>query len=228
MINYENEIIANQDLAQMYSSTETIVDIPGEEWKFIDGFSFYMVSNKGRIKKVAHNKPIIRCLDGKVLKFKHIPEKLIKQTVYNEHLMSWLIDDNGKKHRLFVHVLVIKAFVPNPLNLPWAFFKDDNKLNTCAENLGWHKLTLSEEQRAAISQARKKRTSKSKPLIMDGDHGENVFFPSVADAARELTVNRQTLENWLDNPSKMPDIYKSKRLRYYTPSKIEITAKSSK
>jgi hypothetical protein len=46
-----------------------------------------------------------------------------------------MADGNNKQFR--IHILVAKAYIPNPQNLPYVCHKDDNKQNCCAENLEW-------------------------------------------------------------------------------------------
>ncbi|WBF77873.1 HNH homing endonuclease [Escherichia phage W70] len=44
---------------------------------------------------------------------------------------------NGKRKPEYVHRMVAKAYIPNPLNLPEVNHKDGNKLNNHKDNLEW-------------------------------------------------------------------------------------------
>ena len=95
-----------------------------EEWKIIEDFDNYSVSNLGNIK---------RNRDGKLLKF-------WRHGKYGHQQVGLYKDGKSKKY--LVHVLVARAFVPNPSNKP-EVCHIDNSLNTngfldnSAHNLVW-------------------------------------------------------------------------------------------
>ena len=73
-----------------------------EEWKQIEGFGDYYISNLGRVKSCRTSKP-----------------KILKQTMQTRgYLMVGLLDANDKHHFKSVHRLVASAFIPNPLGKP--------------------------------------------------------------------------------------------------------------
>jgi hypothetical protein len=110
-----------------------------EKWKVVEGFEAYEVSDQGRIRRVlaAGGTKV-----GKVLR---------PGTDPNGRLMVALCM-HGKAHTKMLHVLVAKAFVPNPKQLP-----EVNHLKTLrdvqAVNLEWRSKDGNEQH--AVKNARK-------------------------------------------------------------------------
>lgn len=111
------------------SSNFDLTDLPGEVWKEIEGYDgLYFVSNKGRVKSIPK----------KV--WNYIKPARIMAVYDNGHsyLSVSLTDKNGKKSKhVYVHILVAKAFIPNPRGCEQVNHKDFNKSNNCVENLEW-------------------------------------------------------------------------------------------
>lgn len=113
------------------------------EFKPVEGFvNEYSVSKDGRV--LSHPK---RCSNvfGKILK------QYINHTGYHSVVLQ-----NGYKVKHMVHVLVAKAFIPNPENKPQVNHKDGNKSNNCVENLEW--VTASENIHHAFKTGLRKPT----------------------------------------------------------------------
>jgi len=105
-----------------------------EEWRESVDFPAYEVSDKGRVR-------------NKRTRF------MLKQRVHNGYL-GFYPQKDAKKYSKEVHILVAKAFLPNPGNKPMVDHKDGNSLNNNVSNLRW---ATSTEQ----AQNRKKKPSKS-------------------------------------------------------------------
>lgn len=97
----------------------------------------YMVSNLGRVKRLAYT----YYYNNKTV---HFNEKIKKQCESAKranskqgYLCTRLLDENGKSDSKMVHVLVAKAFIPNPNNLPTVNHIDGNKHNNRVDNLEW-------------------------------------------------------------------------------------------
>lgn len=86
-----------------------------EEWKQIEGYPNYWVSNKGRVKSDKILNPVIT------------PAGYERVGIYY----------NGNIKQCLVHRLVAQAFIPNEDNKPTVLHKDKNKLNNNVENLEW-------------------------------------------------------------------------------------------
>lgn len=105
-----------------------------EEWRNIEGFPGYQVSNHGRVRS------FYRCdgYGGGGSYNMNNPPKLLSTTRVGDggHLRVFLYRD-GKRHAILVHRLVASAFVPNPNYHPVVRHADDDPTNNYADNLRW-------------------------------------------------------------------------------------------
>lgn len=91
-----------------------------EEWKEVEGWNGkYEVSNTGEVRNVWDNVPVAKVIAG-------IPQ-------------YWYVNLSGEYGRDLkrVHILVAKAFIPNPDKLPMVDHEDRDKLNNNLSNLRW-------------------------------------------------------------------------------------------
>ena len=86
-----------------------------EEWKNIDGYDNYQVSNKGKVKSLNYRKTN--------------KEHLLVQTPNKKGYLCVCLWNNGICKTLQVHQLVAKAFVNNPNNYTEVNHKDECKTN---------------------------------------------------------------------------------------------------
>ena len=99
-----------------------------EIWKDIEGFeNIYQVSNFGRV----------RSLDRKVWNYVK-PGRILKphNNGHGYFNVSLHNKDKIEKHA-YVHILVAKAFIPNPKEYTQVNHKDFDKSNNCIGNLEW-------------------------------------------------------------------------------------------
>ena len=89
-----------------------------ELWKKIDKYENYEVSNFGNVRNITN---------GNIL----VGE--IKKDNYKRYCLS----KNNKTYGENCHILVAKAFIPNPENKPTVNHKDHNRLNNNVDNLEW-------------------------------------------------------------------------------------------
>ena len=90
-----------------------------EDWKVIQGYNNYSVSNLGRIKNNKSN-------------------LILEQILIGEYLYVWLKSDINKKFKYVrVNRIVAKAFIPNPFNKPCVNHLDYNHSNNNVDNLEW-------------------------------------------------------------------------------------------
>jgi hypothetical protein len=76
-----------------------------EQWKRIENFTDYMVSNQGRVKRAT---PGPGTVAGKIL----------TPTPDRYGYLKVFLRNNGKTFTKRVHILVAQTFIPNPLSLP--------------------------------------------------------------------------------------------------------------
>jgi len=120
-----------------------VIDIPGEEWRRVDNTN-YEVSNNGRFRRIGQR-------------------RIAVGAIRNGYITQCLII-NGVEHRIKIHRLVAKAFIPNPDNKEQVDHIDGNPANNHVSNLRWvtaeensnniHRLKLLSEQ------AEKRKTDK--------------------------------------------------------------------
>lgn len=103
-----------------------------EIWKDIEGFNGrYQVSNFGRVR--SNDMTVVR-KDGITYQQKG---KILSQADNGNGYQHIGLSMGGKQKYFGVHILVAKAFVPNPYNKPEVGHKDETRDNNHADNLEW-------------------------------------------------------------------------------------------
>jgi hypothetical protein len=127
-----------------------------EEWKSIDGFSRYQVSNLGRVKSLERTTPA-----GNRGAMRHRPEFIMKGCNFGyEYFKVNMRGDDGKTYNVKVHRLVALHFIPNPHNKPCVNHIDFNRCNNHVNNLEW---VTYKENSEHMKQAGRGRGRYSKP-----------------------------------------------------------------
>ena len=140
-------------LKELYGGEIPIIQgkLDGEEWRDVEGFGRYQVSNKGRIYV-----------------------KTIHRIIYGSDVHGYrnvkLLDEKNKYHTVAIHKLVAQAFIPNPENKPQVDHIDSNPQNNNVTNLRW---VTKEEQyenentkkKMQLAQERLQKGWKINPLI---------------------------------------------------------------
>lgn len=168
------------------------VDVPipsleGEEWRDVVGYEGrYMVSNIGRVKSVGHT-----TIDKRGIP-RYLPSKLKSQIICKNirHAYPYLTlcDKDGVSKRARVHRLVAEAFIPNPDNLPQVNHKDGCKWNNHVSNLEWVTIrdNLIHSFRTGLHPQDNFFAHAKKPVLVVSPQGEEMYFPSVEEAAKFL------------------------------------------
>jgi hypothetical protein len=179
---------------------EPIVDLEGEIWADIEGYSGrYQISNKGRVKstkgKRINKKGIVR----------EVREVLLCLSINDGYpaLSLW----NGYRLDFYkVHRLVALAFIPRVENKLYVNHKDGVKTNNCVENLEW--CTPKENVRHAIDMG---LNPIGRPkMVIDTASGH--IYETVTEAAVANNLKQPTLSARLEGKCK-----NNSTLRYYYP-----------
>ena len=125
-----------------------------EKWKVIEGFSNYLISNKGRVK-------IVETLEDK------------KTFVKDDGYVATCLSKNKKQHYKYIHRLVAESFVENEYDKAQVNHINGIKGDNRAENLEW--VTPKKNIRHAIETGLLKYKKKEES-IKDSKHskGEDV------------------------------------------------------
>ena len=91
-----------------------------EEYKIIDGFSNYAISNFGNVINIKTGRILKQCLNTNRYKYVSISG-----------------DKNSKKFSKQIHRLIAEHFIPNPNNKDNIDHIDNNKQNNYIKNLRW-------------------------------------------------------------------------------------------
>lgn len=105
------------------SNAPAEVTVPTIEWRPVVGWEgLYEVSNTG----------LVRSLTGKKGK-----EHIMRPSVTRHGYCSLVLRHKGKKQYITVHILVAKAFIPNPENKPQIDHINTIRTDNRVENLRW-------------------------------------------------------------------------------------------
>lgn len=174
-------------------------NLKNEYWKDIKDFEgLYQVSNYGRVKALTRRvKSTIKHND-----FITKQECILHQ--YKKHGKYWgvALCKNGKHYNKQVHILVAKAFIPNPYNKPCVDHDkpvEKDYCNNCVYNLRW--ATHKENSNHANLNNRLKQPNKhnNKHVAkLDINYNIVVLYRSIRQCAKQENISRTTLYTILD------------------------------
>ena len=137
-----------------------------EQWKKIDGYDNYSVSDMGRVRNDR---------TGRILK-----------PGMRRGYQSVMLYPGRKM--MSVHRLVAMMFIPNPNNLPQVNHINEDKMSNQASNLEWCTVEYNNNYGVRVKQMRVTHPNK-KRCIVDG-----VEYVSVHEASRQLNISRNSLK----------------------------------
>ena len=165
-----------------------VISLPNEEWKKIENFDNYLISNFGRIK--------------------NIKEEMLspKKNVY----LNIELTNMGIKKYFCIHKLVGMAFIENPLNYPMVNHKDANKYNNHVDNLEWLDYAGNSQHAVKIGKIKTKK-------IIQYDLNNNIIkiWMSCTEASKSLDISRISIWYVLKGKAKSTGGFKWKYLFDY-------------
>jgi hypothetical protein len=147
-----------------------------EEWRPVAAYrGLYEVSSFGRVKSLERYVP-----HGKRMML--IRERILKPQAHGDDggLVVFL-SKNGKPKLHLVHILVARAFIPNPDNLPEVNHIDFNRANNRWDNLEWC-TCLYNHRHAMLAGRRAKKLSDSAIKEIQGRLATGESQQSIGDA----------------------------------------------
>ena len=162
-----------------------------EIWKPINEFYGFAVSNKGNVKALERD---IFYENGKII---HRKEKILSQHIINSGYKIVDFTVNGIHKRELVHVLVAKAFIPNPNNYKQVNHKDKNKNNNCVENLEWCTGTYNKQYSDVFKKGAESVSKKVRAYTKDGEF--NTIYKSIAECARDFECRPSNIRHHIIN-----------------------------
>ena len=163
-----------------------------EEWRDIPNHDgLYSISNKGRVRSNIH----VGKSHGTV--FYKKKKKILRPTIKPNGYMKVTLYHNGQFKNFYIQRLVAEAFIPNPLHLPQANHKDENKVNNCVENLEWCTAKYNHLYGTYLKRMSKTKTNGKRSFIvgqytLDGKLLRT--FPSIREAGRVLNKPSQPIQ----------------------------------
>ena len=156
-----------------------------EIWKSVTGYEgHYVISAIGIIKSINR---IININNG----FRIIQGKKLKTRNNSDGYVEVRLTKNGKTTTTFIHILIAKAFIPNPFNKPEVNHLNGIKSDNRIQNLEW--CTRMENMQHASRMGLLKRTYKQ---VIDNCTGRT--YISSYEAAKDLNLEYTTLKNYLN------------------------------
>lgn len=206
------------------------VFMENEIWKPIEGFEGYEVSNLAKVRSLERY-----VKSGNHLRY--IPPKIKKQRLDGYGYYKVALCKNNITYNVAVHILVAKAFIPNPDNKPCIDHINTIRTDNRIENLRWvthhenthNPLTLRHINEACATKeciekqiaTKTSINSASAPHIVYQYTKDDVFvskYRSISDAARAIVdgtrAGSSNICRVIDDPKKSAYGYKwfSKRI----------------
>lgn len=182
-----NIAINNQKAKDLSSRRYDIKDMPNEKWKNILGFSKYMVSNYGRVKRWSQRRKDFYLISA-------FPNK------NNGGLYVSLVSDNNETKNLNLSRVIAQTFIPHDEACNTVNHIDGDITNNKASNLEW--LTQGENNKHAYK-ALNRTKNRGKRYKFDYILYKGKYqFKTVAAFARFIGKSETQTRRYIDNAEK--------------------------
>lgn len=143
-----------------------------EDWVVLDEYPHDKISRDGRIFSTWVKRLKKLKIDGK--EYRHVS----------------ITDIDGVEHKMFVHMLIAKAYIPNPRGLKFANHIDGDPSNNTVENLEWsnHNLNAQHAYDNGLNSSRKKVRQLEDGVVVGR-------FDSMAEAAEAVGVSASAISH---------------------------------
>lgn len=153
-----------------------------EEWRPIDEFDGYEVSNIGRVRSLPR---IITLKNGRTERFNGgIVSITVNKKCFNRLYVSLRKTGDKKTYKRYVHRLVAQAFIPNPNNYCEINHIDENPSNNSVSNLEWCTRKYNLDYGTRVKRMKDKLAKPVLQFEMDGTFVKE--YTSQSDAARAI------------------------------------------
>ena len=166
-----------------------------ETWKAIKGFPDYEVSTYGNVRNAK-------------------TKKILKPFKNSHGYLQVNLFNNGKGHKLYVHVLVVKAFLPDTNKNPDGTImighhqvnhRDENKQNNNVLNLEWTDSKYNLNYSNIPKKAQPLATEACKKSVQCIETG--IIYESTASAERELNLRKNSISNQISSKHHLKHCY---------------------
>lgn len=151
------------------------IQLPGEQWRPIDGFPGYEISDHGRVKNTRNPDHHWIC----ALSTKKTGHKLA------------ILRRDGLPFGKHVHRLVAMAFLPNPHGFPVVHHKDTDPTNNAKGNLEWttQRDNIAKSMAIRGNWLQENCPKRTKRIVrVHPETGEAIAFESITSAGTALNV----------------------------------------
>ena len=146
------------------------------EWRKIEGFPKYSVSDEGMVRNDETG-------------------KILKPDICNGGYLRVTLCKDGKTTRKMLHRLVAEMFIPNKDNKTQVNHIDGNKQNNALFNLEWVTRSENEQHKYRVLKVDQTKYNHHKRKVFCVDTG--VVYDGVKEAARAIGVHHSSMTSCL-------------------------------
>ena len=177
-----------------------------EEWKEIEGYKNYFISNEGRVKSI--DRVIIT---GKGAR--HYTEKTLNPSINDSGYYVVHLSVGGNTDLKRVHILVAEAFIPNPDKLPVVDHINTIRTDNRVENLRWVDNKGNSNNELTIEHLKESHKNQTNENLMKKVYQYNLYnelieeFDSTKEAGEKLGISQQLISSICNGKRKQRDNY---------------------